>query len=139
MKRTALYYFFAVSAVGLGIFFILRAGNQLPAPALPLSPQSSSQITPHLSGAADYSFSVSVCFCCVVSGRVVALQSNWGLPVYVYRRYGNGHDGAAPQSAYSSRSQPCQHHCSLFFWRAAGVILVWPPRSTWGVISWLCP
>lgn len=32
MKHTALYYFFAVSAVGIGIFFILRAGNQLPQP-----------------------------------------------------------------------------------------------------------
>ena len=32
MKHTALYYFFAVSAVGIGIFFILRAGNQLPRP-----------------------------------------------------------------------------------------------------------
>src|SRR5436305_451464 len=60
MKRTALYYFFMVTALGLGIFFILRAGNQLPAPALPLSTQSSSQITPHLTGAGDYSFSASV-------------------------------------------------------------------------------
>src|SRR5438552_4963575 len=60
MKRTALYYFFMVTALGLGIFFILRAGNQLPAPALPLSTQSSSPITPHLTGAGDYSFSASV-------------------------------------------------------------------------------
>ena len=60
MKRTALYYFFMVTALGLGIFFILRAGNQLPAPALPLSTQSSSQITPHLTGAGDYSFSAAV-------------------------------------------------------------------------------
>src|SRR6266702_7414329 len=60
MKRTTLYYFFAVSAVGLGIFFILRAGNQLPAPALQLSTQSRSQITPHLTGAGDYSFSAAV-------------------------------------------------------------------------------
>jgi Kef-type K+ transport system membrane component KefB len=30
MKHTALYYFFAVSTVGIGIFLILRAGNQLP-------------------------------------------------------------------------------------------------------------
>ena len=59
MKRTAPFYFFVVSAVALGMFFILRAGNQLPAPA-PLSPQSSSQITPHLPSAADYSFSASV-------------------------------------------------------------------------------
>src|SRR5213595_1501426 len=60
MKRTAFYYFFMVTALGLGIFFILRTGNQLPAPALPLSTQSSSQITPHLTGAGDYSFSASV-------------------------------------------------------------------------------
>jgi hypothetical protein len=60
MKRTAVYYFFAVTAVGLGIFFILRAGNQLPAPALRPSTQSTSQITPHLAGSADYSFSASV-------------------------------------------------------------------------------
>ena len=60
MKRTALFYFFVVSAVGLGIFFILRAGNQLPAPAPRLSQQSSSQITSHLPGAGDYSFSTSV-------------------------------------------------------------------------------
>ncbi len=32
MKHTALYYVFAVSAVGIGIFFILRVGNQLPRP-----------------------------------------------------------------------------------------------------------
>jgi hypothetical protein len=60
MKRTVLYYFFMVTALGLGIFFILRAGNQLSAPALPLSTQSSSQITPHLTGADDYSFSAAV-------------------------------------------------------------------------------
>jgi Kef-type K+ transport system membrane component KefB len=60
MKRTTLYYFFAVSAVGLGIFFIMRVGNQLPAAALPLSSQSSSQITPHLTGAGDHSFAAAV-------------------------------------------------------------------------------
>ena len=60
MIRTAPFYFFVVSAVGLGIFFILRAGNQLPAPLPPLSTQSSSQISPHLVGASDYSFSASV-------------------------------------------------------------------------------
>jgi len=60
MKRTAVYYFFAVTAVGLGIFFILLAGNQLPAPAPRLSTQSSSQITPHLTGAGGYSFSAAV-------------------------------------------------------------------------------
>src|SRR5438046_3160028 len=60
MKRTAVYYFFMVTAVGLGIFFILRAGNPLPAPALPLSAESSFQMAPHLAGAGDFSFSASV-------------------------------------------------------------------------------
>jgi Kef-type K+ transport system membrane component KefB len=59
-KRAALFYFFFVCAVGLGVFFILRAGNQLAAPALPLSPQSGSQVTPRLTGANDYSFSAAV-------------------------------------------------------------------------------
>jgi Kef-type K+ transport system membrane component KefB len=59
MKHTALY-FLAVSAVGVAIFFILRAGNQLPAPALPPSTQSSSQTTPHSTGVGDPSFSASV-------------------------------------------------------------------------------
>src|SRR5262245_38275461 len=58
MIRTAQLYFFVVSAVALGIFFILRAGDQLPAPAVRLSPQS--QSTPHLPSTADYSFSASV-------------------------------------------------------------------------------
>jgi Kef-type K+ transport system membrane component KefB len=60
MIRTAPFYFFIVSAVGLGIFFILRAGSQLPAPGLEFSTQSGSQIIPHLPAAADYSFSASV-------------------------------------------------------------------------------
>jgi Kef-type K+ transport system membrane component KefB len=60
MKRTALFYFFVVCAVGLGVFLILQVGNQLPAPAPRLSPQSSAQITPHPAEAADYSFSASV-------------------------------------------------------------------------------
>ena len=60
MKRTALYYFFVVTAVGLGVFFILRAGNQLPAPALPLSTESISPIAPRIAGAGDYSFAASV-------------------------------------------------------------------------------
>jgi len=60
MKRAALCYIFAVSAAGLGIFFILLAGNQLAAPALSPSTQSSSQTTPHPAGAADSSFSAAV-------------------------------------------------------------------------------
>src|SRR5437868_11293909 len=60
MKRTAFYYFFMIAALGLGIFFILRAGNHLPAPALQLSTQSGSQITQHLTGVGNYSFSAAV-------------------------------------------------------------------------------
>src|SRR5947207_15448350 len=60
MTRTALYYFFMIAALGLGIFFILRAGNQLPSPALQLSIQSSSRIAPHFTGVGDYSFSAAV-------------------------------------------------------------------------------
>src|ERR671923_1629054 len=60
MKRTVLYYFFMMIVLGLGIFFILRAGNQLPAPALQIPAQSSSQITPHLTGTGEYSFSAAV-------------------------------------------------------------------------------
>jgi Kef-type K+ transport system membrane component KefB len=60
MKRTAFYYLFMVIAVGLGIFFILLLGNQLPAPAFQLSTQPTSQIAPHLAGTGDYSFSGSV-------------------------------------------------------------------------------
>ena len=60
MKRTAFYYFFIMTALGLGIFFILRAGNQLPAPALQVSRQSTSESTSHVMGAGDYSFSAAV-------------------------------------------------------------------------------
>ena len=60
MKRTTLYYFFVVTAVGLGVFFILRAGNQLAAPALPLSTEAVSPIAPRIAGAGDYSFAASV-------------------------------------------------------------------------------
>jgi Kef-type K+ transport system membrane component KefB len=60
MKRTALYYFIAVCASGLGIFFILLAGNHVTAPGLPLSTQPISQTTPHLTGGGDYSFYAAV-------------------------------------------------------------------------------
>ena len=200
MKRTALYYFFMVTALGLGIFFILRAGNQLPAPSPQFSIQSGSQVTSHLTAAGDYSFSAAVesnlwdnandpltrlflqlfvvtsvsylvgwiftrfgqpavvgemmagvllgpsvfgllapaafqfVFATSPPGRAEALKPNWGLSIHVYRRYGNGCGGAAPRSAYSSRSQPYQHHRSLFSWRAAGAVPLWPARSTWGLI-----
>jgi Kef-type K+ transport system membrane component KefB len=59
-KRAALFYFFVVCAVGLGVFFILRAGNRLPGPVLQPSTQLSSEITPHIIGASDYSLSDAV-------------------------------------------------------------------------------
>ena len=59
-KRAVLLYLLVLCAVGLGIFFILRTGNQLPAAALRSSAQSSSQIVPHVPSAADYSFSAAV-------------------------------------------------------------------------------
>ena len=60
MKRTAVYYFLMVTALGLGIFFILRTGNRLPAPAPQGATQSGYQITPHLTETDDYSFSAAV-------------------------------------------------------------------------------
>ena len=60
MKRTALLYLLVISGVGAGVFFILRAGNQLPVPAVRFSPQANSQTILHVPGAADHSFSASV-------------------------------------------------------------------------------
>ena len=60
MMRTVPFYFVVVSVVGLAIFFIVRAGNQLAAPSLPLSAESASQISPHTAGGEDYSFAASV-------------------------------------------------------------------------------
>jgi Kef-type K+ transport system membrane component KefB len=60
MKRTAVYYFLMVTALGLGIFFILRTGNRLPAPAPQGATQSGYQITPHHTETDDYSFSTAV-------------------------------------------------------------------------------
>jgi Kef-type K+ transport system membrane component KefB len=60
MKRTAVYYFLMVTALGLGIFFILRTGNRLPPPAPQEIAQSGYQITPHVTETGDYSFSAAV-------------------------------------------------------------------------------
>jgi Kef-type K+ transport system membrane component KefB len=46
--------------MGLGIFFILQAGNQLPSPVFPPSTESIARVNPHLAGAGDSSFSASV-------------------------------------------------------------------------------
>jgi len=47
MKRTAQLYLLIVSIVGLGIFFILDAGSQLPPPVSRLSTQTVAATTPH--------------------------------------------------------------------------------------------
>jgi len=60
MKRTVQLYFLVVAVMGLGIFFILQAGNQLPSPVVPPSTESIAQITPHFAGAGDSSYSASV-------------------------------------------------------------------------------
>jgi Kef-type K+ transport system membrane component KefB len=60
MKRTAVYYFLMVTALGLGIFFILRTGNRLPPPAPQETAQSGYQTTPHVTETGDYSFSAAV-------------------------------------------------------------------------------
>ena len=57
MKRTVQLYFLVVAVMGLGIFFILQAGNQLPSP---ISTESIAHITPHLAGAGNSSISASV-------------------------------------------------------------------------------
>ena len=60
MKRTTFYYLFVVTALGLGIFLILRSGNQLSAPAPQVSTESGLQPTTHGTGAGDNSFSAAV-------------------------------------------------------------------------------
>jgi Kef-type K+ transport system membrane component KefB len=60
MKRTAQLYLVIVIVAGLGIFFILRAGNQLPAPAPQRSTQTNAQLVPHVTGGPGYSFSAAV-------------------------------------------------------------------------------
>ena len=60
MKRTALYYFLAVSAVGLGTFFILHVGRQLAPPVSRLSTEPVAATTPYLTDVSDSSFFASV-------------------------------------------------------------------------------
>src|SRR5437867_13350945 len=48
MKRTAQLYLLIVSIAGLGIFFILHAGSELPSAASPLSVKSAAQVSPHV-------------------------------------------------------------------------------------------
>ena len=63
MKRTAQLYLIIVSVVGLGIFFILHAGNQLPRPVSRLSIQPAAVAAPsdtHANAVGGSSFIASV-------------------------------------------------------------------------------
>ena len=60
MKRTAQLYLIIVSIVGLGIFFILHVGSQLPSPVSRLSTEPVAATTPHLTDVSGSSFFASV-------------------------------------------------------------------------------
>jgi Kef-type K+ transport system membrane component KefB len=60
MKRAAQLYLVIVSVVGLGIFFILHVGSQLPSPVSRLSSAPVAAATPHLTDMSDSSFFASV-------------------------------------------------------------------------------
>ena len=60
MKRTAQLYLVIVSIVGLGIFFILQLGSQLPSPVSRLSTEPAAATTPHSINASGSSFFASV-------------------------------------------------------------------------------
>src|SRR6266436_1051163 len=60
MKRTAQLYFFVVSVMGLGIFFMLHLGSQLAPPVSTLSTKFVAHSTEHLADIGDSSFSASV-------------------------------------------------------------------------------
>jgi hypothetical protein len=60
MKRTAQLHLVIVSIVGLGIFFILQVGSQLPSPVSRLSTEPGAVTTPHSTDASGSSFFASV-------------------------------------------------------------------------------
>ena len=60
MKRTAQLYLLIVSIVGLGIFFILHVGSQLPSPVSRLSTEPAAAATLHSADVSDSSFFASV-------------------------------------------------------------------------------
>ena len=60
MKRTAQLYLIIVSVVGLGIFFILHAGTQLPSPVSPLPNGSVVVATPNSTAVSGSSFFAAV-------------------------------------------------------------------------------
>src|SRR4030095_14419831 len=60
MKRAAQLYLLIVSIVGLGIFFILHAGGQLPAPVSRLSTEPAAATTPQSTAVNNSSFFATV-------------------------------------------------------------------------------
>src|SRR5438876_4603483 len=60
MKRTAQLYLLIVSIVGLGIFFVLHVGSQLPSPVSRLSTEPVAATTPHSADVSGSSFFASV-------------------------------------------------------------------------------
>ena len=60
MRRTAQLYLLIVSIVGLGIFFVLHEGNQLPPPVSQLSTEAVAATAPHLTDVSGSSFLASV-------------------------------------------------------------------------------
>ena len=60
MRRTAQLYVLIVSIVGLGIFFVLHEGNQLPPPVSQLSTEAVAATAPHLTDVSGSSFFASV-------------------------------------------------------------------------------
>lgn len=60
MKRTAQLYLIIVSIMGLGIFFVLHLGSQLPLPVSSISAEAAAQATPPVTNAANSSFFASV-------------------------------------------------------------------------------
>jgi len=60
MRRTAQLYLLIVSIVGLGIFFFLHVGSQLPPPVSRLSTEPVAATTPHLTDGSNSSFFASV-------------------------------------------------------------------------------
>ena len=60
MRRTAQLYLLIVSIVGLGIFFVLHQGSQLPPPVSQLSTEPVAATAPHLTDVSGSSFFASV-------------------------------------------------------------------------------
>src|SRR4029453_9626141 len=60
IKRNTLYYFFAVSAMGVGIFLILHLGSQLPLPGSQSSSERIAATTAHSTEVSGTSLFASV-------------------------------------------------------------------------------